>query len=223
MKNVKNINIKIERTIDVEKIENTDFYFYKDTRVIDDNISYMFGATIKDNINKVNGLDKISNEIPASRMYAGKAYIVMISNDNLSNVVNGKKHITDKDVVEMVKYPLPDNYKLILWNPSAFEIADLNYNFIPLPITFDYFYINNGNYDLSILLNLLNKDDKVLNRDNLEVKTIPYYNQTEDETQYIPFKYLPSQDDYDKMIDLKPRYKCRYILDNIMNIKDAKL
>lgn len=72
------------------------------------------------------------------------------------------------------------------------EGGRINYNFIPVPINFSLVdgNIHNGEFDLDKLLKKLKEDECVVNRNNISITDIPYYNAEEGKDKTIEFKYL---------------------------------
>lgn len=223
---------KINRVIEMKRIEKTNFAFYTDTRIINKNgkeerITYK-GISSVENINKAKDLDDVNTKIPVSNMYEKKAKVVILSKKALSDVYAGKKHISE--IVEYYTENRPYNKDediLALWNLCAYELADLDYNFIPLPIQFGYLEggVSEDKYNLNSLLEKLKLDPYVINKESLQITDIPYYNSYEGHTKSIEFLYLPSKELWNEM---KKDNKLRntqamrkYILNEIINVKDC--
>ena len=224
--------IKIHRTIEIEEIEGTDFVFYKDTREKNENdkksIAMCKSITSMENITSVKGLEGISNVIVAPKMYENKAVVAAISKENFQHVLNGEKHIAD--VIESTDgkdYPVPENYMLVLWNFGSHKIADLNYNFISTPINFGYIdgSIDNERYDLEKLLEKLKRDKNVVDRDNLKISAIPYYNAEDGRDKSIEFKYLLPNDIYDKVenMGMDSFMRNQYVLKEIIGADECRI
>ena len=137
--------VKINRRIDIEEIKDTDFAYYFDIKEIntDGTVENIItnGVTSIENLISVNKMEKISEKISVSKMYEGIAYVVAIKKDDFKQVLNDEKHITEVvKEVNKVNLPISDEYMLVLWNNGSFKIMDLNYNFISIPISFNYIY-----------------------------------------------------------------------------------
>lgn len=219
------------RTINTEEIEGTDFVFYEDIREIfkDGNFLEVVykGVTSKENINSVIGLGHIENIVKAPRMYEKKAIVAAIDKNNYQKVMNGDMYIAD--VIEYLKnidYS-EDKYILVLWNWLSDKIADLNYNFISIPIHLGYIngFVDNSKYDLNQLLEKLKSDERVCHKENLKITDIPYYNRDYEEgrTKQIEFLYLLTNKEYNDIININPTFKVsQYILDNIIGAKECE-
>lgn len=221
--------IKTHRTIEMEEIEGTDFAYYKDVREIDKNgekfVEVYNGVTSIENIKSVNGLKNISNTIVAPKMYDQEAIVTTISRENFKCVLNGKKHIYDAiEDIGKKNYAFNENYMIVLWSPLSYKIADLHYNFISIPISFDYTdgCVDNGQYDLEKLLEKLKKDENVVDRENLKISDIPYYNAEDGRDKYIKFKYLLSNDIYEKVENMDRFIQRRYILKEVIGADDYR-
>lgn len=194
------VTVKTSRRIEIEEIKGTDFVFFKETKWIDKEgkreKKISVGVTTKENVEKVNELSQISLNVPAPKMYETTAQVVMIRDDLLERARKGNVRI--EKVVEKVQYPLPDHYQLYLWNVGAWQLANLNYEFISMPITFDELLINNENFDLDQVLKHLKENPYVLKKEQLQINEIPYYNAYEDRTHAISFSCLLPDDIYNK-------------------------
>ena len=203
--------VKTKRRIDIEKIEGTDFAYYVDTRDINTDgtleTKEYKGVTSLENLKTVKKMEKINDIVVAPKMYEKDAIIVAIDKKDFQQVLNGKKHITDiieNTQINDLSFPISNNYMLILWNWKSYEIADLFYNFIPLPIKLNYMNgaIDNERYDLEKLLKKLKKDKHVIDRENLRIKNIPSYNADEGRDKTIEFLYLLDKEDYQKIAEM---------------------
>ena len=222
--------IKTHRMIEIEEIEGTDFAFYTDTRNIDTNgekrIEVIKNITSMENLISVKGLDKINDVVSAPKMYEGKAVIVAIHKDNFKLVLEGKKHITD--VVEKLSaksYPIPEDYMLALWNWGSYKLADLSYDFISLPIAFGYIdgSVDNETYDLEKLLEKLKNDDNVVDKENLSISSIPYYNAYEGKDKSIEFSYLVPTEIYQKVACMDSYTSHKYILEELIGAEKCRI
>lgn len=225
-----NAIVKTNRVIEIEEINGTDFAFYKDTKMINTNgiekINSIIGATSIQNLKSIKGLEAISDTVLAPKMYEGKATIRVIKKSNFNLVLKGKKHISD--VIENLSkkyYSDKENYMIVLWNIGSHTIADLQYNFISIPITFDYIYdnITNEYYDLEKLLKKLKNDCNVIDRDNLSITNIPYYNSSYECNKSIEFKYLLPNDIYQNVARLDNFCRHYYILEKLIGVDEFKI
>lgn len=219
------------RTINTEEIEGTDFVFYEDIREIVQNGNFCTevykGVTSKENINSVIGLGDIENIVKTPRMYEKKAIVAAINKDNYQKVMNGDMYIEDAiEHLKNIDYS-KNKYVLVLWSWLSNKIADLNYNFISVPIHFGYIngFVDNSKYDLNQLLEKLKNDERVCHRENLKITDIPYYNRDYEEgiTKQIEFSYLLTDKEYDDITNINPTFKVsQYILDNIIGAKECE-
>ena len=221
--------IKTNRRIDIEKIEGTDFAYYTDTREIntDGNVEVKtyYGITSLENLKSVKGLEKIEDKVFAPKMYEGYACVAAINKQNFKEVLSGEKHISE--VVENIStltFPISNNYLLVLWNWGSYKIADLNYDFISIPIHLNYMNggVDNEKYDLDKLLKKLKKDKHVINRENLKITNIPYYNVEEERDQTIDFLYLFDKEDYQEVAEMSNLSLEYYVLDKIIQADDCR-
>lgn len=140
--------VKTKRRIDIEKIEGTDFAYYVDTRDIntDGTIETKVdkGITSLENLKSVKELEKIEDKVSAPKMYEGYACVAAINKQNFKDVLIGKKHIPEViEDVGTLSFPISNDWLLVLWNWGSYKIADLNYDFIPIPIHLNYMIMKN--------------------------------------------------------------------------------
>lgn len=228
------VTIKTKRKIETEEIANTDFVYYRDYKSVISTenpgreIRVNIGITSKANLLTVKGLEPIQDVVSAPKMFESKAQVVAIRNENYAALINGKKHLSY--VVEQLDESNvygrdTKNYKLVLYNWECYRIADLQHNLISIPITMSYIdgQISNREYDLEKLLEKLKKDPNVLDRENLHISNIPYYNCEEDKTQTINFQYLLPTEIYEKvMTTCKNKFQqFQYILSNVIGANEC--
>lgn len=159
-------------------------------------------------------------------MYKGKATIEVITKSDLEKVQRGEVHISD--VIYQRKHkvkPVKDDEMLVLWNSGNEKIAYLSGDYIPLPIHIGYIEgnLDNGAYDLQKVLELLKDNKHVLNRENLEIIPIPYYNCYDGQNKSIECKYLPDHDDYQTIMSLDYSDRKYYVLDELIGAKAFKI
>lgn len=216
--------VEINRRIEIEEINGTDFAYYIDTKEIETNGVFekkiQKGVTSMENLKAVKEMEKINDIVVAPKMYEKDAIIVAIAKKDFQQVLNGEKHITDiieNTQINDLSFPISNDYMLVLWNWKSYKIADLFYNFIPLPIHLNYMNgtVDNERYDLEKLLKKLKEDEHVINRENLKITNIPYYNAEEDRNQTIDFLYLLDKEDYQKTATMDNLFSTYYILDKI--------
>lgn len=221
--------VKTKRRIDIEKIEGTDFAYYVDTRDIntDGTIETKVdkGITSLENLKSVKELEKIEDKVSAPKMYEGYACVAAINKQNFKDVLIGKKHIPEViEDVGTLSFPISNDWLLVLWNWGSYKIADLNYDFIPIPIHLNYMNgeVDNEKYDLDKLLKKLKENKHVINRENLKITNIPYYNAEEDRDQTIDFLYLLDKEDYQKVAKMSNLSLEYYVLDEIIQADDCR-
>lgn len=216
--------VEINRRIEIEEINRTDFAYYVDTKEIETNGVFekkiQKGVTSMENLKAVKEMEKINDIVVAPKMYEKDAIIVAIAKKDFQQVLNGEKHITDiieNTQINDLSFPISNDYMLVLWNWKSYKIADLFYNFIPLPIHLNYMNgtVDNERYDLEKLLKKLKENEHVINRENLKITNIPYYNAEEDINQTIDFLYLLDKEDYQKTATMDNLFSTYYILDKI--------
>lgn len=217
------IVIKTHRVIETKEIPGTDFVYYEDLKEINKNgeecTEIKTGFTSKENILSVSELNPIPWKIKAPKMYDNIATIAEIKKSNFKDVLEGKKYITELiEPANEISYPVPEDYMLVLWSGASHKIANLNYDFIPIPIRFGYIdgSVDNGTYNLQKLLEILKRDEYVVNREDLTISDIPYYNCDEDRTQSIEFLYLLPPDIYEKICSMDSFSARKYILEKVI-------
>lgn len=174
------IVVKTHRVIEAQEIPGTDFVYYEDIKEINKNgkehTEKNTGFTSKENILAVSELNPISWKIKAPKMYDNIATIAAIKKSNFNSVLKGKKHITEViEPANEISYPVTEDYMLVLWNGASHKIANLNYDFIPIPISFGYIdgSIDNEIYNLDKLLDILKNDEPLVLKSRKDC--IPYY------------------------------------------------
>lgn len=216
------------RVVNTKEIEGTDFVFYEDCRVInEDGISrteVYKGITSLENIKNITGIKAVETKVKAPKMYKGTAIVAAIEKSDYEKLRAGDLHITD--AVKQVKdiNDLDDTYILVLYNVGSQRIADLNYKFISIPIHFGYIgtEVDNSQYNLIKLLEKLKNDKHVCHRDQLKISNIPYYNRIEGREKCIEFDYLLPDDVYNTLASEEIINGRVYILDNIIGAKEFK-
>lgn len=225
--------VKTTRTIEIEEIEGTNLVYYRDCSHSEREdgsekvTRASYGVTLKDNLEKVQGMRPITEKVSAPRMHEGYAYVRFISDEDFALMKQGE--LPFYDAVTDVPKPGPDvpAGRLVLWNESSYELADLDQKFISVPIAFDYSKgsITNVDYDLAELLKKLKEDQYVLGRENLSIDYIPFHAREEDEgmTKQIRFSYLLPDEEYDKLKNkgLDTYQRRQYILDHYIGAKEC--
>lgn len=234
MNKVKEIEVvKIfNRTIETEKIENTPYSYYKDTIVTTCNgkstTVIRKGATTDENINAATGLEPIKTTVPVPKMYRECANIEVIKKSDLEKIQSGEVHVTDIMYRTKNNYdPIKEDEMLVLWNSGSHKLCDLNQNYIPLPIHIGYMDggLSNDKYKLRKIIGLVKENEHVLDRKNVRITNIPYYNCYEGRDKSIEFKYLADFDEYQMLMELhsKNYYSMhRYIIDKLIGAEQFK-
>lgn len=186
--------------------------------------------TTLENVEKVNGLETISRDVFIEDAYNNKACVCMIKKENWDLLFQAKKHISE--IVEYFDSTIynEDEYMLVLFNFSSYELFDLNKEYIPIPIHIDYDYSNgrmsNGKYDLEKVKKILKDKDIILgvnkygdDIETLEITNIPYYNATEHNYCELNFWFVPSKELYTKAQKLNSFEKSIYMFLNTFNVK----
>lgn len=201
-----NVIQKTNRKITETPIEGTNLVKFKEVVTTDTNgeisISTYYGVTEKESLDKVNGLEHIPTKIKAPRMYRESAYPVAISHENMKKLLSAKAHVYDNILEEIDENNIDsDEYDIILYNSASYKIADLKLDFISIPVFFDYSneHIDNHNFDLEELLEFLKSNECIVDRENLQIKDIPYYNCEEGRTKTIEFNCLIPTEEYNKI------------------------
>jgi len=224
--------VEINRRIEIEEINGTDFAYYIDTKEIETNgvleKKIKKGVTSMENLKAVNGMDSINDVVFAPKMSDEKAIIVPILKNDFQKVLNGEKHITE--IIENTKmndisFSMVDDYMFVLWNWQSYKIADLFYKFISLPIKFGYMFgsVENETYNLEALLEKLKKDENVLNRETLKIKNIPSWNAYKGRDKTIEFLYLLPKDSYQKVAEMNSFDIPYYVLKEFIGADKFKI
>lgn len=225
--------VKTHRIIEIEEIKGTDFVFYTETRNIDNNgeksIEVVKGVTSVKNIETTTNLNYIKWSVDTPKMTEGRAVVAAIHKNNFDILLQGKKYVSE--VIESLNSiyenndSISDDYMLVLWDVSSHKIADLNYNFIPIPIFLGYIEgsVDNETYDLEKLLEKLKDDENVVNKENLSITDIPYYNAYEGRDKSIEFAYLLPTDIYQNVVCMDSYAARRYILEEIIGADEFRI
>lgn len=72
------------------------------------------------------------------------------------------------------------------------------------------------------MLKKLKENKHVINRENLKITNIPYYNAEEDRDQTIDFLYLLDKEDYQKVAKMSNLSLEYYVLDEIIQADDCR-
>ncbi len=94
-----------------------------------------------------------------------------------------------------------DEKDIIFMFNAGHIIFDYKGDPIPTLHRFDYIGtpFSNDVLDLEKAIKILKKHPWVMNKDELEILEIPYYNQSEDQTHYINVDILPDKETYKKL------------------------
>lgn len=221
--------IKTKRNLSIEQINDTNFYAFVDNfESISNGVitkKTCFGITSLDNLNKVKNLEPVNTRIKNNKLYLGSGFIVAINKENFKKVLSGNLYITE--VIEEITQEIykSNEYEFIIWNSASYKALDLYENFISLPIYFSYIDggIDNSNFELDKLLEVLKHDKNVCDKENLKISYIPSYNCDKGRDKTIEFKYLLPTDVYEKVESLKLDTfdKQNYIIKNIISTKNC--
>jgi len=98
-------------------------------------------------------------------------------------------------------FDLINNDKFVFLYSSGHIIFDHNKRILPYAKTFDYIgtVFNNEVSNLNELLEYLRNHDWVVNKDEIKIENIPYYNCSEDYNEYIKVTILPSREVYENI------------------------
>lgn len=131
-------------------------------------------------------------------MYEKSGVIYQISDVYLEAVQAGKIHITD-NVLSPLKNGIMPGQRFVIFNLGSNQLCDLDFKFIPLPYCFGYCNgsIVSSKYDLKKALEYLKHHPNVVDKENIGIEMIPYYQ--DEDGYYIYFKYLPTQEEYEKL------------------------
>lgn len=197
----------VKRVIEEEQYKDSLFSTFTDTTYTTVNggeqiISVKKGIALTENIYAVkNTLDEINLCVHLKDNYYQQypTHIVLISDSDFESVLNGNMHISQavKYQSQIEEFAL-DGYKPMLFCTASYMLAGLDFEYISLPITFDdtTSIVTNETYDLEKVLEVLKQDEHVLNRENLKIGDIPYYNVYDEVDKFIGFKYLFTNEEY---------------------------
>ena len=123
--------------------------------------------------------------------------------------------------------PIKEDEMLVLWNDGSHQLCDLNYNYIPIPIRIGYMNggLDNEKYKLNKVLELIKENTHVIDRENVKITNIPYYNSYDGRNKSIEFKYLADTEEYQMLMELKLKdyYSMyRYIIDKLIGAEQFK-
>lgn len=99
--------------------------------------------------------------------------------------------ISAKEIISQNLEIQPEN--IIYYYESGHLIFDLNKELIPIPFGYDYISspFSNKVSDLKPLLEHLKTQNWVINKDELYIESVPYYNNEDRSEQYIKGKEIP--------------------------------
>lgn len=148
------------------------------------------------------GIAGINKEITITKdgCHSNKVVACAIKRNLLESVQRNEEKLDRALIFDITKeiYDDVDNYEIVLFSLCAFTLMDVNENYIPLPIHIDYTVSNfsNARYNLDKVLAKLKNDERILNRDNIHISHIPYYNATRNSAETIEFDILLSDKEY---------------------------
>jgi hypothetical protein len=104
--------------------------------------------------------------------------------------------------LETIEY-LINSRNYIFYYGNGHEMFDHEHKIIPYAKSYDYIgtVLNNGQSNLEDLLEYLKTHDWTVNKEDLKIEEIPYYNHHGGQTKYIPLTLLPPQEVYQEMYE----------------------
>lgn len=226
-----------KRSIDVEPFFNeivkvTDTFVITTNGVTKTVTNVIF--TTMDNVEKVQGLERISTDIYVEGIYQNKATLCMISKSDWNLLFQAKVHISDIVKDMNVDVFNEDDYMMVLFDYGSYELLDLNKEYIPIPIHINYEIGNgrmtNGIYDLKKVMKLLEDKDIILgiNRfkkdiETLEIQSIPYYNVDGNHTHELSFWFVPSKEVFTEGQKIGTYERSMYMFLKTFNIKQEDI
>ena len=166
----------------------------------------------------------LSDKVEVRDCYKNFAYISKIKKTDLQKVLKGDAHIS-----ECIIYGFDDNkidlevYEYVLFQPSSYELFDLNGVPIPLAVHLDYMSdLANDYYDLEVCLDKLVKyKDRIIKPTDLKITSIPYYNASDTRNLQLDFWFLPTVEEYKaaKAYNNFTDEMKRYYIHNVFGLK----
>lgn len=198
----KEISYIIKREIEYLPVIN-DFYVYKETETIGNN-----EPIIREGIT-INVIDDIKQEesIPFSEYQLYQKDILEFARQNLF----GDQKTYEKFKECCIRNPFTyfkenglKNVELLFVREYDHSIRDINNKKLPVAIYFDYIeaHMHNGMYNLKEVLEILKKRNDIKFLQN-GIVPVPYYNRDEEQSEYLEFIWIPSNEDFDKIADCK--------------------
>lgn len=207
-------------------------------------------AKISEEIEGISTLENINNYDPFNNVLIKNANLHLCHNDvkelirhNTFSTISFKDFIINNPYTylkEIENKDIKNKKDYNLYNISVCDhtLRDLNDNILPQAIYFDYMSagMDNKYYDLNLVLEILKKrtdiefiQEKEINK-NIEITkepkilNIPYYNSSDSRNKYLKFKWMPSNEDFSKLLSNKKRYPIKdlsiydYIVQEIFGI-----
>lgn len=156
-------------------------------------------------------------------MYQEYAKVCLIDREKYKALMRAEYHITE--VVEDFdneKYDA-DKYMAVLFNWGSHTVADLDGNFIPIPVHVDYIEANMSDeyYDLKKVLSKIAGDSCIVSPKKLEIKDIPSYNSTPWASKYLDFYFIPNVNVYEAA-QTQGLGSVAYMIKHTFDIEDCK-
>ena len=172
-----------------------------------------------------NSVTSISNHIAIKEFYRQQGAFAVIHKSELEKVMNCEKYISE--VIEQLSVDNIDdpNYEIVIWGYGAHQLMNLNKEFIPVPIHFDYLNgsLSNEYYDLKDAVVKIKNSPYTLKKAEVEIKKIPYYNCTKESNLQIEFYTMLPLELYKKYQGLKINMSSytaeRFVLEDIYGLK----
>jgi hypothetical protein len=131
----------------------------------------------------------------------------------------------------LTKGKLPDDWEIVWFYHSGAVLKDKDFKFLPYVLKYDYCgtYFNNEDIDLNNdFIEFLKNHPWVVNKNEIKVKSIPYYNSSPERNSYVTVKVYPDKETYNLMAQEamakdKRFWSCRlkdYIVSNYASDKD---
>lgn len=115
-----------------------------------------------------------------------------------------------------------DNWGLYIYDNCSWSLFDYNGEELPKGIFFSYIdaCVDNSNYDLEEMLELLkNRNDVVFKDNQNKILSIPSYNCNRYTHSYLEFLWIPNPETFKKVKEFRDSYnRYNYIIENIFGL-----
>lgn len=147
---------------------------------------------------------KIGNEYYIAYVKDIKEYIKSLNTINPYHDDKHKKGLYEANILKLIKDKKFDIKNIVYQFSNGHMI--FNYKMKPLTTVYNFDYIggglDNGNYHLKRLMAYLKEHPYIVNKDDIEILDIPYYNCEKGRTKYLKIKVLAPQDEFVKIWDI---------------------